>query len=338
MSVIKTISRKIVFPLVTGLGIEKIVGSFSDNSRLILCYHGCSHSPDFSINGRHIASKQLDQHFAYLKKNFTIHSLDEMFASYRTNKKPNKKMVAITFDDGYLNNYTTAFPLIKKHNIPAAFFILSKPLMDDKFINWPDILDLIKRYGGLDSIKIGSHDFKKINGRGYFSESLNTSAGDFIKNNGRDRDIWLEKLMNEINFDKLLNNVNKDYYKFLNVEQLKEMACCDLVEIGSHCHSHYNLANISADLAAYELMESKRILEEVIGKNVNTVAYPDGSYNANVKNIAEKAGYRNQVAVSYQCPDDEGDKRILPRLTISNTTTFESSMIFLNLGFRSRGF
>ncbi|MBI3502606.1 MAG: polysaccharide deacetylase family protein [Bacteroidetes bacterium] len=318
------------------IGIEKFFSSIARNNYLVLCYHGCSYAPDFSINGRHISSKQMEEHLIYFKKNFNIVSLSECFFSLRNGIVPKKKTIALTFDDGYVNNFTTLFPLLKKINIPATFFIISQSLVDDNFINWPDILDIIKSYSGTKTLEIGDEKFK-LNGN-FFSNKLSLSASDYIKKMGSDRDAILRDIMNKCGFAKIIPRANREYYKMINKEQLKQISENALIEIGSHSHSHYNLGNVNNELAKEELIQSKKIIEEVIQKEVETIAYPDGSYTNETKRISEEAGYKNLVAVSYQCTDDLQDKRILPRLTISNTTTFESNMIQVNLGFGKRGF
>jgi peptidoglycan/xylan/chitin deacetylase (PgdA/CDA1 family) len=338
MSLVKSISRKVVFPLIAGLGMEKILSAFSSKHRLILCYHGCTQAPDISINGRHMAAKEMEGHFIYLKRNFNVVSLDEMFLSFREGKEFSRKSVAITYDDGYLNNYTTVFPLIQKYTIPATFFILSKPLIDPTFINWPDILDIIKKYSDCNSVQAGNNVFKRRNGANFFSEALNISLADYLKQRGAEREEILAEIMKQCFFEKLIDKANTEYYKFATAEQVKEMSKNKLVEIGSHSHSHYNLGNIAPDLAGEELVKSKKILEDIIDKEVNTIAFPDGSYTDGVKNISEKAGYKKQLAVSPQRTGDPDDKRILPRLAVSNTTTFESNMIQVNLAFKKRGF
>ena len=87
-----------------------------------------------------------------------------------------------------------------------------------------------------------------------------------------------------------------------------------------------------------ELVISKKMLEQAIGKEVNMFAYPDGSYNSEVMQIAEEAGYKYQLAVNYRSNEDKKDKRILNRHCISSSTTFESNIIVLNLSFLSKGF
>lgn len=62
------------------------------------------------------------------------------------------KLIILTFDDGYLDTYTDAFPLLKKYGFTATFYIITNKVGEDNYMNWQQILDL-KNAG----MNIGSH-------------------------------------------------------------------------------------------------------------------------------------------------------------------------------------
>ena len=80
------------------------------------------------------------------------------------------------------------------------------------------------------------------------------------------------------------------------------------------------------------------MLEEVIQKEVYSIAFPDGSYNDEVKRVCMESGYKNLLAVDYKCASDVNDKSILLRGGVSSTTTYEANMIHLSREFSSSGF
>ena len=82
---------------------------------------------------------------------------------------------------------------------------------------------------------------------------------------------------------------------------------------------------------------SKDLLQGVIEKEINIVAYPFGSYNMEIKDAAGKLGYNYQMAVDYIYPEDVNDMRILNRHGIPSTTTFEANILLLNNAFRKKG-
>lgn len=86
-------------------------------------------------------------------------------------------------------------------------------------------------------------------------------------------------------------NDNKDPLNILSNEQIAEMADYG-IEIGSHLCNHVHLSQLSAADARQELSESKRLLENELGKQIYSVAYPFGSYDDKVLEMVEEADYR----------------------------------------------
>jgi peptidoglycan/xylan/chitin deacetylase (PgdA/CDA1 family) len=85
--------------------------------------------------------------------------------------------------------------------------------------------------------------------------------------------------------------------RYLTAEQIKEIDQSGLVEVGSHTKYHINLATASSSEAMKELTESKLFLENILGKQIDTIAYPFGSYNQEVIEQVKAVGY--QYAFTY---------------------------------------
>ncbi|BDD09251.1 hypothetical protein FUAX_16830 [Fulvitalea axinellae] len=83
---------------------------------------------------------------------------------------------------------------------------------------------------------------------------------------------------------------NKTPIDLLTKEELRELTK-EGIEIGSHCVNHVHLARKTKEVVETELIESKKILEEVLGKRVYSIAYPFGNYNEEVMDVAQKSGY-----------------------------------------------
>lgn len=115
----------------------------------------------------------------------------------------------------------------------------------------------------------------------------------------------------------------------LNWDQVQEMAE-NGVDIQSHTLSHGYLTRAeSGQGGSYEhwleneLIESKRILEEKVGKTVNVLAYPYGAYDRYVAAATEKAGYSAGLTCNYGSVTAETDPFRLHRVVIDRTTTFD---------------
>lgn len=331
MSLAKSIARKIVFPVVMKLNLEKILSSLSENNKLILVYHGVVDTPNHKVSLGPIAEKQFEQHLKYYQQNFDVVSQDTIFQMYRDDFKPKRKTIALTFDDGYENNYLRAYPLLKKYNFPATYYIISQCIEDENRITWYDTLDFIKPDLKVEQIDVSAlkiNQLKTVAELKALVQRLNIAQ----------RTVLYQEIRKQIKVEDYLPKFPREYWKLMNQKQLEELSDSGLIEIGAHSHNHPNLGLINIEDAKKEITQCKQLLEEAVQKEVRSLAYPDGSYTDEVKKISLEAGYKNLLAVDYRCASDKDDKSILPRSCIMSTTTLESNMIHVSRDFKPWGF
>ncbi len=114
----------------------------------ILMYHYLSIPPqdaDIYRKDLSVTPANFDAQLAYLKENgyTTIHLRDLVYVlAGRRNLPP--KPIIITFDDGYRDNYTNAFPLLKKYGFTATFSVVTDPLDfgDPRYMSWDNIIEM----------------------------------------------------------------------------------------------------------------------------------------------------------------------------------------------------
>ena len=111
----------------------------------ILMYHSiCADYPDNSLM---VAPELFNEQMAWLNYNgFTTMSLEEVYEAFETGKVP-VKPVAITFDDGYADNYTEAYPILKEYGMKATFFIITNNTDKDGYYMSTDMLKEMKEHG-----------------------------------------------------------------------------------------------------------------------------------------------------------------------------------------------
>ncbi|MCF8298291.1 MAG: polysaccharide deacetylase family protein [Saprospiraceae bacterium] len=300
-----------------------------------ILYHGVVRKDSSFFSPRHIPIEQFERHLKYFRKNFEIISIQDAFNNYRNNIVPKKKTITISFDDGYQNNLNTALPLLEKYNIPTSFFILGS-CTDNHSDNllWTDKIACFELFFKNESIEYKNNlfiDKKEINSNKSMKAFLKT-----LKANERDNivnDIYIK-----YNLSSKIKEIDKEIWQLMNKEEIIKLASSDLVDIGSHGYNHYNLGVINLQDAIDDMKKSKTVLEETISKPVTMIAYPDGDYSIDVKVEALKIGFKEQLAVNYIYNEDIDDKTILNRHGIPATTTYESSMIFLNKAFKDKSF
>lgn len=91
------------------------------NIAVALTYHRINdnnETPDIMVS-----TKNFERQMAYLKKYFDIVPIDEIVNICINNKRLRRDTAAVTFDDGYKDNFTDAYPILKKYNVPALIFV-----------------------------------------------------------------------------------------------------------------------------------------------------------------------------------------------------------------------
>lgn len=120
---------------------------------------------------------------------------------------------------------------------------------------------------------------------------------------------------------KFLKN---DFSRYISLEQLKEMSKSKYVTIGSHTYNHLDLRECNEKNLKYEIHESKKYLEDNIGKNVNYLSYPYGGYSDKIKKIVTNAGYKAAFTSKFGFFDNLINLYEIPRIDIWSTDNLNS--------------
>ena len=226
----------------------------------------------------------------WLKKNFDVVSESELIAITQENRDVRENIAHVTFDDGYSDCYDIAFPILKQLNLPATFFIPFYQVDKGELGWWDSIAYLVKKTGK-NQIEIG--DVRFVLG----SSENRTDAISAILSSVKESSIdssrkILDKL--SIECDVLLPSAEEQRKEFMTWDMIKELNDNGM-SIGSHSMSHRILAQLEDSEQEWEIFESKKQLEEMLGCPILSISYPVGSrtaFNANTKKFAHAAGYK----------------------------------------------
>lgn len=332
----KFIFRNVIFPISYAFGLQHL--QFQSKKYLVLNYHGVIKQANLKYNGRHFPMKVFERHLRYFKKHFEILSLSEIFDRYQKGIPAQQPTVALTFDDGFENNFTVVAPLLEKYQIPATFFVTGICADDERAILWPEVINILVQKSPIPLI-INGEQFYRRGQYDLYSPKLSIGISDYLKQFGTSERLRiLDQLKRDVQWDIILNNTEKDIWKMMNASQIHELAQISLFEVGAHGYWHHNLGNLNEEEAYEELIKSKQILEKITEKPIISIAYPDGSYSKKVKEMSLQVGFKHLLAVTYQVPGDIEDKTILSRYGLSATTNYYSNIYFLHKAFKTLGF
>ena len=126
---IKKILRNNVYMTLFKVGLFKKILDRNKKSAKILLYHSVSPSESIYTSGLNVnvTPSNFDSQLSYLSKNYDVVSLDEIVSLTKKRADYTNK-VALTFDDGFMDNYTYAFPILKKYNLPATIFLVGESI------------------------------------------------------------------------------------------------------------------------------------------------------------------------------------------------------------------
>jgi peptidoglycan/xylan/chitin deacetylase (PgdA/CDA1 family) len=277
--------------------------------RAIVAYHGIGRTTDTRFNLRFLGQDELRTHIQYFKEKYTIVPLSDIFTRPHDTRKP---FLAITFDDGQRTNLLYALPIIKEEQIHATFFVTSLRTTGKRIL-WFDAIDILSYYHSGTFLYDGLV-FRKSNGQ-LVNDELKMDLNTYVM--GLPYQVkyeLIDQLMKDSNIDFENDRSLDDYWVLLDEHDLSELASSRLVEIGSHAQTHTNLDLLSEADVVNELEHSKEYLERLSGREVVSLAYPNGTYTRRMIDLAESLGYKFQLAVNYHFQEDTKDPRIHNRL------------------------
>jgi peptidoglycan/xylan/chitin deacetylase (PgdA/CDA1 family) len=226
------------------------------NGNYILMYHGVTQTGSTQFNTRHASIKCFRKQIAFLKKYCSVISLqDFMDGKFH----PQKANFAITFDDGYLNNFTNALPVLEQYKCPATFFITGLNQVDDNIL-WADYVNIASTLTSAD-IEVEGELFSK-KGNTYFSATTGKSLYHIIKHEKAGYAYKQQVRKAFASFTHFQDRQDiKEYWQLMSDHQIVTASRSKLITIGSHGYYHNNLGTISHENAVNELGLSKKYLD-----------------------------------------------------------------------------
>jgi len=291
------------------LGLDKELYRNARGSRIILYHNVCKGDPH-KFNTLFLTCERFEEHLQYYKKYFNVVSLDDYYAGNFSNDKFN---VCLTFDDGLANNYHYVLPLLTKYRVPATFFVTA--IRDAGFdILWNDMLSIAGYYGP-EKFTYKNQTYRKNRNNKYVDESGALYANK-LRSTGFNEKAALMSFLEQLTGFKA-NRQDDDYWLQMTPAQINTMSTSAYVSIGAHGYYHNDLACIAATSAASEMTMCRQYLENLTGKQVNSFAFPYGSYNEQVLKDAKAAGYMQLLATDFMNNQDGQDDTLRERFTVN---------------------
>ena len=268
-----------------------------NKNAIILLYHGvtsANYNDIKNYSGKHIHKDVFEEQMNILATKCNPVSLRTLSEILVSRKEVPKRTVAVTFDDCFQNLYHNAFPLLKQYNIPATFFITAGYVETNRII-WADILEMKIAACKKTIMEFDFIDFSKKYPIETNDEKVNAllDIKSYLKNiDDEKKQTIMNSFTEKFQFSEPDSDI--DLYKNLKWNQLIEMDCNKLFEIGAHTVNHVILTYVDLKKAQKEIIDSKKVLEKQLKHTIDLFSYPEGQknhYNDEIIQILKNNGF-----------------------------------------------
>lgn len=284
-------------------------GSGSVERYTILMYHrvveDAEAHTEYTQPGIAVSAHSFDRQIAFLARHYTIIPLGQLAECLRQSAPIPPRALVITFDDGWRDNFTLAYPILRKYRAPATIFV-STDFVETNLKFWFLRIGYYLTEGNLSAGQLADILEELLGGNGGEHRGQPLTRG-YLEWLASDHDRFIESLKDLdadgmkraiallVNRTGLTDDRWPERRWTLSWAEMKEMDP-ELIEIGSHGLSHQILTTMSPAEVRRELVESKLLIEEKIGRPVTSIAYPNGNHDEEIRRLTKEAGYRCGIA------------------------------------------
>ncbi|MBC7837928.1 MAG: polysaccharide deacetylase family protein [Nitrospiraceae bacterium] len=308
---LKTITKSVVGELTHRLGIGPFV---CRGKVLILAYHRVVTPDDLSRGhiepGMYVLRDVFDMHVRWLVEQFEILSFSQLLTRWNDNEWDDRKRYCVlTFDDGWLDNYRHAFPILKTYHVPATIFLPTNYVGSNEWF-WPEKFAYLLARLSQNSLT----SVQRTRAGGVIAELSGMAHHEFDGQHG----VSLDTVWEVIGRCKLAppSEIQSGIHKLseilaisvphervtINWSEVAEMAK-NGISFGSHSCSHHLLTRLDEETIRQELQESNRLLRALPAGYLPVFCYPNGDNNEAIQGLVKQAQY---VAAVGTKPGVEG--------------------------------
>ena len=286
---------------------------------IILMYHRVA---DIAIDpfGLAVHPARFEEQIDTLTRGRRVVHLHELLKAEECRSSRDKPLAAVTFDDGYHDVYANARGILGVYDCPMTLFVTTGAIGATREFWW----DAISRIFLETEVLPPSITFATA------GKTCHWSVPPFVQRSGREKifyGVWAS-----------LRNMPYDA-QMRHVEELGRWADCDLtarqshramtreevrnisdglVVIGAHTVTHPTLPAHLYETQYYEIAESRRVCEELIGSPVNAFAYPFGDHDDATVSAVRQAGFALACTVDAGVVRPGTDPILLPRIYVGD--------------------
>lgn len=241
----------------------------------------------------------------YLKAHFQIVAMEEVMAACSGEMVLPEQAMLLTFDDGYIDNYTFAFPILEEFGVQGSFFIPGKTFVSHQLLDVNKIHYILAVADIHDLVADLKREMDYYRGQEYVypsTEELYEKYGVANRFDGGEI-IFVKRVLQTVLPEQLRNQISSKLFKkyvgvteeqlayelYMTEEQIRTMKRHGMF-IGVHGYDHYWLGDLTPEKMKEDISLALDTLDEFIDRRHWVMNYPYGNYSQEVVQYIKSQG------------------------------------------------
>jgi glycosyltransferase involved in cell wall biosynthesis/peptidoglycan/xylan/chitin deacetylase (PgdA/CDA1 family) len=251
----------------------------------------------------------------WLNENYRVVPLDLLVTLRRKSIDRKKPICAITFDDGWRDNFIHAFPLLRARDLPATIFLPVRFIGTNRHFwqerLWFCIREMKEVHSTVDILEETVRRFPWFVPDQRITNSYGSLKNFLMTRSSEEAEEFVEELASKVELDRMSDRA------FINWEEVRVMQESG-ISYGSHTLNHVLLTNATPRTMNIEICRSRQELAERLKTEVSGFSYPWGSSNAVSRLQVENSGYAFAVTTKTELVSERTNPWMIPRFALSS--------------------
>ena len=237
-----------------------------------------------------ISPTLFEEHLSYLSRRYNLLSASDFAKCFENRSWPDKPSILISFDDGYRDNLDFAAPILNKFGIPSLHFISSGYLSKQREFWWDEMERSLLNDTTPATISLTGETLATTTMPQKLDTLMRIHRIALAMDAAKRKD-----LLEQIRKWAMVDTSPRSSHKTLSESELCNLAAYKYVTIGGHTSHHFRLTSETPAIQRQEILEDKRRLESILGRELEFFSYPFGNataQDATTKEIVRESGYR----------------------------------------------
>jgi peptidoglycan/xylan/chitin deacetylase (PgdA/CDA1 family) len=256
---------------------------------------------------------------ALLSSEFQIVSLKHLIEEPTGSNRVQR--VALTFDDGWEDTYSVAYPLLLRYRVPATVFLCSGLMDTEQQLPEERFVRIWNSCAHREQTSLLLQDLKTWGGTSGPSSASCRDWARHLKKLSIDT-----KLMMLTHLENTYRVPQDGHRRFLTWQEARIMSQTG-IDFGSHTVRHATLSTETRETILRELTESRNTMERQLGVKPDYLAYPNGAFDNRVMQLTQEAGYTHAFGTRKGLLNLRTDPYAIPRIAMDDSTVTGSSAI-----------